>query len=473
MLLAALGQKTFPVLLSIFLCLTCGATPASGSDAGSGARAAAPTPLRDTVAGALRRHHGLMSAREGRAALKHELRQARAGFGPRVDIAGETGVGVMNDATSRSYELERDWLSVGNVSAQLVQPIWDGFATRSRVRTAQSALDAATARLVDTTTNVCLNAVVAHIDLLRCMKLRALARDNVRRHEAIARQARERLALGADTRADATQAQSRLRLAQSSLAEAEMNLRTASAAYARLTGFKTSRPAEVSLPPDMPETVAAFLSLAERQNPTLAACVHEIRRARGEKELRQAEMYPSFQLEAGPAYSDRGGNRERWVYSFDVLATMRWNLFNSGADAEAMRAASAREREARQNLYDFMDTLKLDMESAWNSYQAAREQYAGYSEAVSLNRQTLESYHQQFLLGARSLLDVLNSETELYNSSSQAETARANILIGAYRLAALAGDLLPRLKISEDAILAAPAPAPRARGEDFEPGWFR
>lgn len=472
MLLPVFG-KLLPLLLIGVLCLSAGTVPAREHSRQSPARAEPAVSLRDTVRGVLRHHRALKSAKEEQRALRQDLRQAQAGFGPRVDVTGETGAGVMNDATARAEHMERDWLSVGTLSAQLVQPIWDGFATRSRVRMAQSALDAASARVLDTSTTLALNAIAAHIDLLRSMRLCELARANVRRHEEILGQAHERLALGADSQADVTQAQSRLSRAQSTLAETEAGLRTARATYARLTGLHASRLEEAALPVGMPDSVAALLALAEKHNPALAACLHEIRRARGEKELQESGMYPSFQLEAGPAYSDRGGRNERWVSSFDVLATMRWNLFNSGADAAAIRAASARERAARQNFYDYMDSLRLDMESTWHSYQAAREQYARYTEAVAFNRQTCQAYQQQFLLGSRSLLDVLDSETELYTSSSQAETARGNILIGAYRLVALAGDLLPRLKIPEDMLLADPAPAPQVPGEEHDLGWFK
>ena len=391
--------------------------------------------MNDTVYGVLHNHRSLMSIKENRSVLEHELNKARAGFGPRVDVTGEIGVGVLSDTTSRGLDLDDQWLSVGSVSAKLVQPIWDGFATRSRVRAAQATLDSVKARIFDTATSLSLDGIIAHIDLLRRIKLVELARNNVARHESILAQARDRASMGADTQADVTQAESRLQRAHSALAEAEDALRVAYATYSRLTGIYTVGKLDaVPMPAEMPDTAAAFIQMAEKHNPKLAAYLQDIRAAKGEKELAQSAMYPTFQLEAGPEYSDRGGDRDRWVYSFDVLATVRWNVFNSGADVEGIRAASAREREARQNLYDYMDTLRLDMESTWSNYLAAKEQYKFYTKAVENNTYTRQAYHDQFLLGTRSLLDVLDSENELYNSASQAETARGNILVGAYRM---------------------------------------
>lgn len=431
------------------------------------------TSVQASVAGALRHHRSLMSAKESRTAAEHSLRQARAGFGPRVDVSGRSGMGIISDSSSRAYNLDKEWLGVGSVSAQLVQPLWDGFATRSRTRMAQAALDSAQARLLDTETTVTLNAVVAHLNLLRCRVLRELAQENVARHESIVQQAYERLALGADTQADVAQAQSRLKRAESLLSEADAALQTAYATYTRTTGMEPRNLEEVSPPPGMPSDVETLLQIAEKQNPTLAMYLQEIRAAKGEKELNESTFLPSVQLEAGPSYSDRGGNRERWVYSFDVTVGVQWNIFSSGADVEGLRSASAKERAARQNFYDFMDSLRLDMRSAWDSYQAAKEEYAHYKEAIIYNQRTCDAYHQQFLLGTRSLLDVLDSESELYTSRSQAETARATAIAGAYNLVALAGDLLTRLKVSPEILSAEPLPAPPVKGEDFELGWFK
>lgn len=195
--------------------------------------------VNDTVHGVLSSHRSLMSIKENRSALEHEVSKAQAGFGPRVDVSGSIGVGVLSDTTSRGLDVDDQWLSVGSVSAKLVQPIWDGFATRSRVRTAQATLDSVKARVFDTATSLSLDGIIAHIDLLRRIKLLELARTNVARHEAILGQARDRASMGADTQADVTQAESRLQRARSSLAEAEDALRVAYATYSRLTGIYT------------------------------------------------------------------------------------------------------------------------------------------------------------------------------------------------------------------------------------------
>ena len=429
--------------------------------------------VEDTIYGVLRNHHNLRGMIENREVLTHEVRRAQAGFGPRVDVTGQAGGSVLSDSSTRSQNLDSQmWGKVG-YSAQLVQPIWDGFATRSRVRTAKSTLESQKYRVFDTATSLSLDAIIAHIDLLRRRKIYEFSEDNVTHHKGLVGQAQDRASLGADTAADVTQAQSRLQRAYSSLSEAKAALLVAEETYVRLTGLPAaSRLQPVSMPPQLFAATQAVMDQAKKSNPKLAAYLQDIRASRGERELADAAFSPTLNLEAGPNYTNLGGASDRWVYSFDVMGVVRWNIFNSGADVAERRAASARMRQSRQVMYNFMDDLKLDVESTWVNYQAAQEQYNHYSKAIEYNKYTRTAYLEQFQIGKRSILDVLDTESELYNSATQAETARGNILVGAYRLSALTGNMLPEMSINTGPLGQSAPKDPEDPREEFAPGWF-
>lgn len=459
------------------------ASPLAGGIAGAADAAPQyPAPPRadqdvtvaDTVYGVLRTHRSLRGMQENRQVLEHELDRAYAGFGPRVDISGYAGAGLLSDTTTRARGWNQGMHGTYGASGRLVQPIWDGFERRARVRNVQSTLDSVKDRVFDTATTLSLDGIIAHIDLLRRRAIYALAEQNVERHREILAQAKERADLGADTAADVTQAQSRLARAQSSMVEARASLLAAEDTYTRLTGLPpSSHLTQVPMPKEMFESPKAVYELAEKNNPKLAAYMQDIRAARAEEELAESAYYPRLNLEAGPDYTNRGSVSDRWVYSFDVLGRATWNIFNSGADVAEKKAALARVRQARQVMYDFADDLKLDIENTWVNYESAQEQYKFYTEAMDYNEFTRTAYREQFQMGTRSLLDVLDAENELYNSSTQAETARGNILVGAYRLWALTGDLLPSLSIDTAPMDELPPADAMDRREEFEPGWFK
>ena len=462
--------------LLFFLTIFCLCFPSYGL-----AKSAWPPPpqpgkaleIEDTVYGVLRTHRSLRGMQENREVLEHELQRARAGFGPRVDLEAKAGGSIYSDSTTRAQDMDAAMYGYFSGSARLVQPIWDGFATRSRVREAQSTLDSQQHRVFDTATSLTLDGIIAHIDLLRRRSIYEMSLDNIRQHKEILAQAQERASFGADTEADVTQTQSRLARAESSLSEAKAALHVAEYTYTRLTGLDPQNLSPVTMPPDVFTSTDMIYALAQKSNPKLAAYLQDIRAARARRELADAAFYPTFNLEAGPSYTDRGGSSDRWIYSFDVLGTMRWNIFNSGWDYAERKASSARMRQSRQVMYDFMDSLKLDIETTWSNYQAAQEQYQHYSKAVEFNKYTRAAYLEQFSIGKRSLLDVLDTISELYNSSTQAETARGNILVGAYRLSGLTGNLLPSMGIDTKPLQEKVPVDPEDKRERFTPAWFK
>ncbi|MCR5257637.1 MAG: TolC family protein [Desulfovibrio sp.] len=429
--------------------------------------------VEDTVYGVMRVHRTLRGIQENRDVLEHELDRARAGFGPRVDVEAAGGWGILSDSTTRARDLDDNYWGQVRLSAKLVQPIWDGFATRSRVRAAQATLDSVKHRVFDNATSLSLDGIIAHINLLRCRHLLQLAQDNVSIHERILGQAKDRAAVGADTQADESQAQSRYQRALSTLEEYKDNLRVAEDTFTRLTGLPAEARLEpVSMPPEIYKDTKTVFDEALQSNPKLEAYMKDVKVQTANRELARAAFFPTINFEAGPNYPARVGGTDRWTYSFDVLFTLRWNIFNSGADVAEYKAGSARIRQARQIYYNFIDDLKLDIDTTWSNYLAAQEQYKHYTQAMEYNKFTLNAYNEQFLIGQRTLLDVLDSENELFNSSSQAETAKSNVLIGAWRMLALSGRMLPKMNIDCSGLEKAPPVDPEDSREVFEAGWF-
>ncbi len=420
------------------------------------------TTMSETVSAVIKNHKALKSIQENRVVAEEELARSKAGYGPRIDLTGNSGLSNVSNSTTRSYGNQSLMYGVGTVRLLLTQPIWNGLATRSRVRSSQSILDSVTSRVIDNATTLALDGIIAHVDLIWRRKTLELSQVNVVTHERILALTRDREATGADTIANVTQTQGRLIRAQTTLESARADLVQGEDSYARLTEM----PVPVALGPvkqplkmfSGPHEVIAY---AKKNNPKIIAYLADVRTEQAAKELAEAAYHPTINLEAGPNYSNYGYNyyqdTEGWTTGVDVLGTVTWNLFNSGADFYANKAQSARIREARQTANNFLDDLNLQINNSWTDYQTAVIQLAQHEEAIGYNLQTRDLYMEQFLIGQRTLLDVLDAESELYNSEIQAVTARANILISSYTLYALAGLLLPELQITADQVLIAPA----------------
>ncbi len=84
---------------------------------------------------------------------------------------------------------------------------------------------------------------------------------------------------------------------------------------------------------------------------------------------------------------------------------------------------------------------------SWNALQSARNQVAAIETQVLANEKVRDAYTQQFNLGQRSLLDVLDSENELFVARGDLVAAKFVELFAGYRMLAVQGQLLSSLGV--------------------------
>ncbi|MBG3878062.1 TolC family outer membrane protein [Desulfovibrio oxamicus] len=409
--------------------------------------------LKDSVVNTLETHPRLKAFQENRQAAEHDVDRARAGWFPRLDVRGGVGVEQYNDRSTRATNNENDWYDRSEGSVTLSQTIWDGLATASRVDINTNKLGSVDNRLIDNAEALGLDAVLAHIEVLRQREIVRLSEINVQQHESILGSQQERSRMGAASVSDVTQTQGRLARAQSTLTEARAALQVAEAAYLRLTGKvvpETLGPAEA--PTATPPSADAALVDSQSSNPKVQALISDVRTSEAEIDLAKSGYHPVIYAEVGPTYKDQVESSRDHEWGTAAMLRMSWNLFNGGADVAAVKGASARSRQSRQELQNQIDELGRETRSTWSQMLSAREQQRYFQSAIDYNVQTRDAYMQQFLVGQRSLLDVLDAENELYSSSIQEVTSRMNDAGAQYRLLALGGKLLESLGIDRDAL---------------------
>lgn len=409
--------------------------------------------LKDSVVNTLETHPRLKAFQENRQAAEHDVDRARAGWFPRLDVRGGVGTEQYNDSNTRTTNHENDWYDRSEGSLTLSQTIWDGLATASRVDINKNKLGSVDNRLIDNAEALGLDAVLAHIEVLRQREIVRLSEINVQQHESILGSQQERSRMGAASVSDVTQTQGRLARSQSTLTEARAALQVAEAAYFRLTGKMVPEalgPAEAPL--TTPPSADAALADSQSSNPKVQALISDVRTSEAEIDLAKSGYHPVIYAEVGPTYKDQVESSRDHEWGTAAMLRMSWNLFNGGADVAAVKGASARSRQSRQELQNQIDELGRETRATWTQMLSAREQQRFFLSAIDYNVQTRDAYMQQFLVGQRSLLDVLDAENELYSSSIQEVTSRMNDAGAQYRLLALGGKLLDSLGIDRDAL---------------------
>ncbi len=413
------------------------------------AGAQAETSLRDTVLDTLKQHPALRSLQYAEGAAQQDHRQARGGYFPRLDASARYGAESYNSPETRREDREwdfRDRMDAGLTARQL---IWDGHRTTSMVGAAEAAMRSASSQYMDAADTIGLDAIIAHVGVYRQIRLVTLAQDNVTEHQDMLASLEERERLGAGSIADVTQTRGRLARALTTLSNAQSDLNVAMANYLRLTGISAQQLAAVSGPVGVPASVEEAAATTLENNPKVATLTAEMDRAEQLVAQNEANYYPEFAAEAYSGFRQNADGNTSYIKQNQLMLTVDWNLYKGGSDVAGVRAAKARKLAAEMNLRDVRESLMENVSASWSQYEAAREQVGLYTEAAKYNLETRDMYLQQFSVGQRTLLDVLDAENELFTSRGQLVTAEMNVIVGAYRLLALNGGLLESFDITK------------------------
>lgn len=374
---------------------------------------------------------------------------ARGGYFPRLDLSASAGRDRdrIDSRTPQNQSISRS-----GTSLTLSQLLWDGLATQNEVGRLGHEKLARYFELLDATEQTALEAARAYYDVLRYRRLVQLAEDSYVQHKSAFNQIQSRFKAGVGRGVDLEQAGARLALAESNLSTELSNLHDVSARYQRVVGVAPPKAMPLPLPlkDGVPASANEASVEAARRSPAVSASIETLRATKELLSARESAYQPKVEarLRSGTGKNFDGVRDQRSDSSAEIV--LNWNLFNGGSDRARVRqqanlvnqAADQRDkacRDARQVLaIAYNDTKKLA------------------DQLIYLDRNTLaiekarDAYRQQFDIGQRSLLDLLNSENELYTARRSYANAEFDLGIAYARVQAALNRLNTQLGLRSD-----------------------
>lgn len=404
----------------------------------------------DTILNVLNYAPSLQSIQENRTSLEYEVKKARSEYYPSLDITGEYGYGYESTESSRLGNNGKSpsgtYRPTGGGSVTLTQILWNGMAISNSVDFNIFKVESLDHRIYDNATYLALEGLIAHMDILRTEQVLVFTREYVRIHEEVLEQQKKITRSGISTSVEVTQAEGRLVRAIADLKNAENAHRLAINNYEILTGNKVpTKLLKVPLPLQKLLSPEEIIEVAIAKNPKILAYHSDYKASEKEVKIAEAGYHPEITFSIGADYNDPAINSSGPTeYTFTQSATIgiEWNLFNGFATKNSILSAKAKTRMARKDILVAIDSIKYEIIDTYDNLINSRELEIIYTDARKHNRQTRDNYLEQFKFGTRSLLNVLDAETELYNTQVQLSTVSANAIVNAWRLLALQGTLL-------------------------------
>jgi len=409
--------------------------------------ATAPVTLKEVAQQAVLNSPEVTSKWHNYKAAEEEIGVARGGFFPRIDASAGAG----RESLKQPPATNTDDYTRSNYGLSLNQMLFDGFATSSEVKRLDKARLVRYYELLDASENTALEAARAYLDVLRYRFLVNLAEDNYVQHKATHEQLLRRTQSGVGRRVDLEQAGSRLALAEINLTTETANLHDVTARYQRLVN---NQPPGTVIPPSqlsngLPASTKDAQATLYKKNPALLAAVENTESAESDIAGRRSAYSPklNFQMSTNNINNYLGVDGKRTQNIAELV--VNWNLFNGGSD----RAREKQYVERRNLALDLREKACRDtrqtLSIAYNDVLRLKEQANYLATQVALLEKTRDAYRDQFNVGQRSLLDLLDTENELLSARRNAVNADTDLSLAYLRTYAGMGTLLEYLGLQK------------------------
>ncbi len=278
-----------------------------------------------------------------------------------------------------------------------------------------------------------------------------LAEENHAKHDQLMSRTRERFEKGVGQRADYQLAEGRTALARSTVTNRKAGFEDARVRYKRQVGEPISDMTKPdSIARAIPPAEELAVEIGFNNNPALAVAKADVEAAQAARDVARARgRAPELGVEVAAARNrDLDGNRGA---NNDVtgMLVLRYNLYRGGADDARIREAAERYSAAMEAQNNTRRTIEEEISRAWVALVAARDSLTNLREHVDRTQEVLKAYRDQFELGKRTMLDLMNSENELFQAKSSLVSGEYAVLQAEYRLVAGMGGLLKTLGLEK------------------------
>jgi adhesin transport system outer membrane protein len=404
--------------------------------------------LESVIFKTLASHPEMIAQLNRKSATEQALRQSQSGYYPTVDLlAGVGNENSKNRFTKAAGETDYVDLTRSEEAFIVTQNLFEGFGTQSNVDKNTANVRAADHRLHNLTEQTALRVAEVYLQVLQQQELVRISEATLNLHLQLFDKVKSRSSSGVGRKSDIDQATGRVARARANLISDQANLQNAYSSYMRVVG---EMPIDLLKPQDkeqkLPADLEQAIKLALENNPSLKAVQSDLDAAHARRDEAKSPYYPTLDLVFEQSRGENLDGIEGVEKDYSLMLKMRYNIFNGGYDSARVTEAGYKVNEVRENLEDTKRQVVESMRLTWNTYAAVRQQLPYLEQHVTATFNSRAAYSDQFKIGARTLLDLLDSENELYQAQRARISAEYNRRLGVYRILANIGIFVEELR---------------------------
>ncbi|MCI5059592.1 MAG: TolC family protein [Alphaproteobacteria bacterium] len=411
---------------------------------------AAPVPARAETLGesidmAIASHPSVDTALAGKVIAKEEYAETRSGLFPELSANLSGGRIYSDNSTSRGLTVDRgaaySWLGEG--SATLTQPLFDGFGTWHRMDAAKARSLSADYTVIDQKENLSLQATQSHIAVMQAQD----TLDKTQSYYNVIEDYLERIQLmvdeGVADESEAAQARNISLSLKSTLTDYEGQLEAAYAGYREIVG---QMPKSDLVKPRIVDhlfgqDLEGMLSEAKSTHPLIVSGLKELEASGYDVKSERSAFYPEIDGELSYLQKDQKEEIGGELEDARALLKMTWDFETGGAQQARVRKTQAQYSEILAQNRETVRAIEGELRRAYAEYETARNQLDLVKQREKVTKELFDAYEVQFEGARVRLLQLMQAENQLFGAQLESITAEYRYLLAQYRVLASMGKL--------------------------------
>ena len=400
-----------------------------------------------------------LAARAQADSAQHRTAQSYALRRPNISASGSAGLSETNPPPNFSNPSgERFSNRSGALSINGRQVLFNR-ANGATIGQAEKALAVAEAELQTAEQELIVRTAQTYFDVLVAQDTLAAAQAGKKAIGEQLASAKRNFEVGTATITDTREAQARFDLATATEIAADNDLRTKRIALDQLVGRGNVTPkplaVPVALPALAPAVVDDWVGQAQSGHPAVRKADLGLAIARLETDKARAGHLPTLDAVASAGTSHLSGSGSVGTTSSASLGVqLNVPIFSGYSVQNKIKETLALEERSRNDLDAARRGVAQATRVAFYGYQSGQAQVQALEAAESSSKLALEATQLGYRVGVRVNLDVLNAQTQLFNTQRDLSRARYDVLLVGLRLRQAAGTLQPADVNSVNVLLA-------------------
>ena len=398
--------------------------------------------FKDALISAFNNNPKIMSERAKLYEIDELYPQALSSFRPVIE--GFYNKGKTDTSTSGSNFISNDGVKTETSKGIIItQRVFDGGSSLSEISEAKNLIISQRYKLKSIEQEILLNATKVYAKITSQYSNLKLSKKNVEFLKKQFESTKNQFEIGDLTLTDVSIAKSRLLLAESNLIKVESELEAIKEEYLSIIGKYPDNPELFFNFPKFKKNLEEIKNSCIQRNPDILSMRYLILSEEKKISRLYRKKLPSVELKAelrkDSGYFKFDSDRE----IMSAYANVDIPIYQSGLAASKIRESKQKMESTKELLKSEINDLKYNIVNFWFIFRSSDSKINAYKEQVKANTNFLEGLNQEFFLGERTILDVLDGEQELLMSELDLVKSLEEYFNSFFEILSLQGDLNP------------------------------